>query len=270
LPTEASRVGWAHPRVATAGKIVANPHRIGVRPGRLAKAAEKAPPWKNSRLVRCDGAAQPCSCCQAPSGIESEESIDTNTQLTHGDIEVGVKLVDALVRHARTRGGEPVSYADLLTLARYLHPRDVAVDRAVPLGIGMKLAFVQQFCRAGGLPNLACLAVHTGSMRPPADYAGDWEAERRAVANHDWSGVDAPLAAFAADARARVPRRFKPRKERPADVAWYAWFCSHRDVCKEVGGEEKKEVINLLMSGLDPEAALRRVLAAKAQFAAAG
>lgn len=225
---------------------------------------------ENSRLVPWNSAIHPCSCCQAPSRIELEENIDTNTQLTHGDIEVGVKLVDALVRHARTRGSEPVSYADLLTLARYLHPRDAAVDRAVPLGIVMKLAFVEQFCRAGGLPNLACLAVHPASMRPPAGYAGDWEADRHAVASFDWSGVDASLAAFAADARARVPRRFKPRKERPADVAWYAWFCSHRDACKDVGGEEKKEIINLLMSGLDPEAALRRVLAARAQFAAAG
>jgi hypothetical protein len=46
-------------------------------------------------------------------------------------------------------------------------------------------------------------------------------------------------------------------------VAWYAYFCSHREACARVGAEEKIEIINLLMSGLDPETALGRVMAAK-------
>jgi hypothetical protein len=63
-----------------------------------------------------------------------------------------------------------------------------------------------------------------------------------------------------------VPARFKPRKERPADVAWYAYFCSHRAACAKVGADDKKEIINLMMAGLDPETALARVLAAQAEF----
>jgi len=63
--------------------------------------------------------------------------------------------------------------------------------------------------------------------------------------------------------RARVPPRFKPRKERPADVAWDAYFCSHRAACKKLTGEDKQEIINQMMAGLDPETALGRVLAAK-------
>ncbi len=58
--------------------------------------------------------------------------------------------------------------------------------------------------------------------------------------------------------------RVKPRKERPADVAWYAYYCSHREACAKVSAEDKKEIINLLMAGLDPDTALRRVLAVKA------
>ena len=58
--------------------------------------------------------------------------------------------------------------------------------------------------------------------------------------------------------------RVKPRKERPADVAWYAYYCSHREACAQVSAEDKKEIINLLMAGLDPDTALHRVLAAKA------
>ena len=66
--------------------------------------------------------------------------------------------------------------------------------------------------------------------------------------------------------RARVPARFKPRKERPADVAWYAYFCSHRSACEKLNAEDKQEIINQMMAGLDPETALGRVLAAKQEF----
>lgn len=208
-----------------------------------------------------------------------EDSIDTSNdptpqlkqQLTLGDIDVGIKLADALAHHAGAGRGAPIAPADLLTLARLLHPKDAAVDRAVPVGLGMKLRFVEDFCRANGLPNLACLAADPVSMRPRQGYEGDWQADLRAVAAFDWpgAGLEARLAAFAGAARAAVPKRFKPRKERPADVTWYAWFCGHREACKDVTGEDKKEIINLLMSGLDPESALRRVLAAKAEFAPA-
>ncbi|MFC5462681.1 hypothetical protein [Massilia niabensis] len=152
-----------------------------------------------------------------------------------------------------------------------MHPKDAAVDRAVPVGLGMKLRFVEDFCRANEFPNLACLAVNPATMRPREGYQGDREADLRAVAAFDWAGagVETRLAAFANEARAAVPKRLKPRKERPADVSWYAWFCGHREACKEVTGDDKKEIINLMMSGLDPETALRRVLAAKAEFAGA-
>jgi hypothetical protein len=194
------------------------------------------------------------------------DSIQTTGRFTLNDIEVGTRLFEALARHARSTGGAPIGYGDLLTLARLLNPKDAVVDRAVPVGIGMKLLFVERFCRANGYPNLACLAVNKGTMRPGAGYQGDWEAERQAVAAFDWPAVEAKLATHVAEARAAVPKRFKPRKERPADVAWYAYFCSHREACKDVTGEDKKEIINLLMAGLDPETALRQVLAAKAGF----
>lgn len=166
------------------------------------------------------------------------------------------------MHHAQAGQGAPVGWAELLTLTRLLYPKDAAVDRAVPVGLAMKLAFVEEFCRAGGLPDLASLALGPAGTVSPEDG-------RRAVAAFDWAGagIDARLEAFAAEARAAVPRRLKPRKERPADVAWYAYFCAHREACKDVTGEDKKEIINLLMSGLDPENALRRVLAAKAEMA---
>jgi len=185
---------------------------------------------------------------------------------TFNDIDTGARLVEALARQAASLRGMPITYGDLLTLARSLYPKDEVLGRAVPVGIGPKLAFVESFCAAHGFPNLACLAVNRETLRPGPGYRGDWEADRRAVAGFDWSAVAAPLAAYVEAMRARVPARFKPRKERPADVAWYAYFCSHRSACEKLTPDDKQEIINQMMAGLDPETALARVMAAKQEF----
>ena len=191
---------------------------------------------------------------------------DAASRYTFNDIDVGIRLYQALVQHALATGAAPISYGDLLTLARLQHPKDAVLGRAVPVGIGMKLLFVEAFCRSINTPNLACLAVNKASMLPGAGYQGDWALDRRAVAAFDWSGVAARLPAFEKEVRAAVPVRLKPRKEAPADRAWYAYFCSHRQACAAVNAQDKQEIISQLMAGLDPETALARVLAAKADY----
>jgi hypothetical protein len=197
------------------------------------------------------------------------DPFDPATRFTLNDIDIGARLVEALVLHARKSDGAPIAYDELLELGRFLDPKDAAMGRAEVLGIGMKLRFVAEFCQAEGWPNLAALAVHPATMRPSPGYAGDWEAARQAVAGFDWSPVATRLPDYVRTARAAVPVRFKPRKERPAEVSWYAYFSAHREACKNISSGDKKEVVNLLMAGLDPETALRRFLAAKGAFEAA-
>lgn len=194
------------------------------------------------------------------------DAFDPTTQLTQNDIEIGARLVEALLHHLGKSGDAPIAYAGLLELARFLDPKDAATGRAEVLGIGIKLRFVTEFCAANGYPNLACLAVHPASVGPGPDCKDDRGAERRAAASFDWTAAPAQLAAYVEAARASVPARLKPRKERPAEVSWYAYFSAHREACKSVTSGDKKEVINLVMAGLDPDTALRRFLAAKAAF----
>jgi len=188
--------------------------------------------------------------------------VDPIAQLTLNDIEIGVRLAEALVHSVIKFDAAPIAWPQLLELARFLDPKDAAMARAEVLGIAMKLRFVAEFCKASGYPNLASLAVHPASTDP-----GD-EAERRAVAACDWSQVPVKLAEYVKVARAAVPVRLKLRKERPAEVSWYAYFSAHREACKAITSNDKKEVVNLVMAGLDPETALRRFLAAKAAFEA--
>lgn len=191
------------------------------------------------------------------------QTVDPIGQLTLNDIEIGARLVEALVHSATRLDAAPIAWPQLLELARFLDPKDAAMARAEVLGIAMKLRFVAAFCEASGYPNLAGLAVHPASTDP-----GD-AAERRAIASCDWSQLPVKLAEYAKAARAAVPVRLKPRKERPAEVSWYAYFTAHREACKAITSNDKKEVVNLVMAGLDPETALRRFLAAKAAFEAA-
>lgn len=183
---------------------------------------------------------------------------------TLNDIDVGARLVEALLAHAATKPAATIGYAALLGQARALHPRDAALGRAVVVGIGPKLTLVALFCRQHGYPNLAALAVDPdkGLEGPHADGPADTAA----LAATDWSAAPARLAADIKTWRASVPARLKPRAERPADVAWYAWFRTHRAECVLVTNAGKQEIINLVMAGLDPETALRRVLAAQAIY----
>jgi len=194
----------------------------------------------------------------------------SNTAAKHvftlNDIEIGLRVSEALAHHAHAMRGAPITYTDLLTLARNLHTKDSALGRAVPVGIGAKLLFVSGFCAAHGYPDLACLAVNRTTMRPSPAYQGTWDTERSAVADVDWRAAQPALDAYAIAARAAVPARLKPRKERPADVAWYAYFCSHRSACEKITQQDKQEIINQIMAGLDPDTALQRVMAAKADF----
>ena len=191
------------------------------------------------------------------------DPVDPIGQLTLNDIEIRARLVEALVHSATKLDAAPIAWPQLLELARFLDPKDAAMARAEVLGIAMKLRFVAEFCKASGYPNLATLAVHPASTDP-----GD-EAERRAVAACDWSQAPVKLAEYVKAARAAVPVRLKLRKERPAEVSWYAYFTAHREACKAITSNDKKEVVNLVMAGLDQETALKRFLAAKAAFEAA-
>lgn len=178
---------------------------------------------------------------------------------TGADIDVGARLVTALIQHAGAHPGVQLGGAALLALARKAHPRDALLGRAVPLGLAPKLAFVTAFCTQYGYPDLATLVL-LQPLQPPQPLDP-------AVAGHDWSSVGAAqLTAFGKAAHVAVPARFKARAERPADVAWYAYFRSHRAACEAVSDDGKKEIINLMMAGLDPETALARVLAAQAAF----
>lgn len=185
---------------------------------------------------------------------------------TFNDIKVGTKLYTVLVRYAATYPGKSVFYGELLERARTMFPEDNEVERAVPIGIGMKLLFVEAFCKENGYPNLACLAVNKGKEAPGGGFKGDWLQQMREVAAFDWSAAQPVLDAYVTRTiKAATP--LKRRKEAEAREMLFAHFRQHRDAYKDFNEDDREEMVSLLMEGLDVDIALRTVLDAKAALA---
>lgn len=190
-----------------------------------------------------------------------QQTVDIS-KFTLNDIHIGTRLYAALVAHARATRGAPVFYSDLLDQAKKLDAQDTELQRAVPVGIGMKLLFVEAFCVSNGYPNLACLAVSKARGTPGDGYKGDWEADKRAVAEFDWSTAQASLDAYVVHAR----RVATPKKRRGYDVAkTLRWehYSANRQAYAGFTADEEMEVLNLLIEGFEPDEAYHRVVAAR-------
>lgn len=190
----------------------------------------------------------------------------TPRPFTVNDIRVGTRLYDVLVRHARDNPGKTIFYGDLLAQARALFPLDAEVDHAVPIGIGMKLLFVEAFCKANGYPNLACLAVNKGRHIPGVSYPGNaeyWEREMRDVAAFNWTAVQPVLDAYVSDA---IVAATPLRRVTEAVARQRRWdhFKDNRKAYAPLNQAEREEIVNILMSGVDVERALAMALEAKA------
>lgn len=185
---------------------------------------------------------------------------------TLNDINVGSKLYAVLVQHAASHPGKSIFYGDLLDRARTMFHEDAEVQRAVPVGIGMKLLFVQAFCNENGYPNLACLAVNRLRRIPGGGFPGDWEQQMREVAVFDWSAAQPVLDAYVSGSiKAATP--LVPRKEKAARDLLFAHYRENRDAYKDFDQDDKEEMVSLLMEGFDVDIALRMVLDAKAALA---
>ena len=183
---------------------------------------------------------------------------------TLNDIHIGSCLYSALIHHALATRAAPIVYSDLLALARGMHPDDAELVRAVPVGMGNKLLFVEAFCQENEYPNLACLAVGKATGRPGPGYKGDWERDKREVGAFDWSVVKPRLDAFVSSARAAATPR-KARSEDDAKVLRYKHYDQHRAIYDAMSDDDRQEVLNLLMAGVpDAASALSEVLVANA------
>ncbi len=177
---------------------------------------------------------------------------------TLNDIDVGSCLYSSIVVEAKKSGGVPIYYSALLEIARKLYPTDKVLEKAVPIGIGYKLLFVEMFCRAYGYPNLACLAVSRADDEPGGGYQGDWPAEMQAVRAFDWEAATPELDDYA-NARRAVARPLKKVKSELAALQFYTFYKAHGEYKDRISKEEKQEIIDLIIEGHSEDEAFKRV-----------
>lgn len=191
----------------------------------------------------------------------AEKTIDIN-KFTLNDINVGSKLYEVLVAHVVGKGGQPIYYSDLLEAAKHAFPHDEEMHRAVPIGIGTKLLFVEAFCALNDYPNLACLAVNRSTGVPGTGYKGDWETEKNAIAKFNWANAKPALDAFVIAATTAVTPKTRLNQNAAADVVW-KHYKEHRDTLykgKPIPEHQKAEMTNLVMEGFSADASLQMVL----------
>ncbi|MDN4051761.1 hypothetical protein QPK32_01510 [Massilia sp. YIM B02763] len=191
----------------------------------------------------------------------AQQPVDIS-EFTLNDIHVGTRLYTALVAHALVTQGAAVFYSDILAQAKALDPHDEELQHAVPIGIGMKLLFVESFCVASGYPNLACLAVSRSTGRPSEGYKGDWETDRRSVAAFDWSIARAKLDAYVHDAKLVAAPKKRRSYQEAKEMRW-EHYSANRPTYADLSNDEKSEILNLLIEGFQPELALQRVVEAR-------
>jgi hypothetical protein len=163
---------------------------------------------------------------------------------TPNQIEVGARLYQALVHHVAENGGKPIVYSELLAFAQGLYPHDAVLQKAIATSIGDRLLYVASLCKALGYPNLACLGVSVATGEPGGGYTGDWEADKRAVAAWNWAdSINRPAGLSDAEAGAR----------------WFAWFNANRKACADLGADDKKPIVTLMMQGVPAAEAARHV-----------
>lgn len=189
---------------------------------------------------------------------------------TINDIHVGSRLYEALVQHAAASPGQAIRYGDLLAACRRAHPADAIVQRAVPIGIGMKLLFVQAFCDKHGYPNLACLAVNA-SGRPGESYPGNWEQDMLDVAAFDWSQAPANLAIYVAEATVKATPPVRCRLREPeVREAIFEDYKADRGRYASFDHDDREEMVNLMMECVPLAQAYQAVMDAKAEQGTTG
>ena len=112
--------------------------------------------------------------------------------------------------------------------------------------------------RAGG----SHLAVNKGRQMPGKSYPGNWLREKEEVAAFDWSAVQ-PAWTLTSRRRSRRPHYSRNARRRRRDVL-FTHFRANCSSYKDFKLDDREEMVNLPMAGIDVETALCSVSEAKA------
>ncbi len=140
-------------------------------------------------------------------------------RLTEADLEIGRIYYGMLIEQAR--GGQMVTYGDLVERAKARHPENEFVQRAIAVSAGRRLEAVRVFTNQRGYPDLTSLVVNASTGEVGSAFGTDPISRRAEVAVFDWSSIKEEFDLFLGEQHAVLPK--KQKKVRAADARQMVW-----------------------------------------------
>lgn len=159
-----------------------------------------------------------------------------------------------------------VTYGELISLARELHPDDLQAKNAVPVSSGRSLDVIRQFTNERKMPDLTCLVVNAKTKEPGPLYPGNWAIDKVSVAEFDWN-----LVAKDFDAHIKNNRDFLVTKKKSKsslseseakEIMWNYYKIHESELLKQNNPTKvsviSNSIVRLLMDGVAVEEAFKQ------------
>ncbi len=162
----------------------------------------------------------------------------------------------ALAREQRT-----CTYTELVELAKRDHPNQPEVQKVIAVSVGRRLDVIKHYCEIEGLPDLASLVVGKASGECgsfPGEHA-DPRAVRAEVFAKDWAEIFPDIEVYFGNAT-KPDAPSKPRREQATQIM-SEHYKQHRARYPASITGQRELIIQLLMEGMEPEAAFASVVA---------
>lgn len=193
---------------------------------------------------------------------------------TEIDLVLAHTYFQVLVDLARTKGGETITYGELVRQAQAREPNNATIQRAaIATNVGRRLDALREFTAARGMPDLSALVVNklTGDNGRAFKKIYDGEAIRAEIQAFDWRSVAVSFDKFIADQRAvlnahkRVKQGDQRKRVPEAEARRLLWDFSKEHPEQTAGIDQylKEAAVKLIMRGMSVPEAIKEALKAQ-------
>lgn len=189
--------------------------------------------------------------------IDPTESLYEN--ITLNDVQLASIYYPMLVDLAQHK--HCLTYSELVSKAKELHPANPMVQRAIAVSTGRKLDVVRIFTAERDLPDLTCLVINKGSGECGSGFTDYFDpvASREKVFAFDWSTASTDFDGYIKHTETVITPR-KSRKEVEALKLMSAYYKQHKDRLPPSVRDKRAAIIELLVEGFSEEEAFSQAL----------
>jgi len=141
-------------------------------------------------------------------------SNENKSNITKLDLLMSAIYLPILIETAIAK--KIITYGEVDTEAKTLHPINLDVQRSIPLNVGRRLNALRELFNEGDMPDLSSLVVSKATMKAGKAYHLDAVTERTKVYEYDWSGHQISIQAALAEKTVTV--KSVPPKKKTAKI----------------------------------------------------